>query len=99
MFGIFTSFVDSLQRTKKENERVKQAAKKAADQKAAEEKRALEKRQRAAVAVLPDDGKETGIMDDLVAELASGSAFRKGKRKNRRGGREAAPDKGVESGC
>ena len=91
--------MDSLQQTKKENERVKQAAKKAADQKAAEEKRALERRERAAVAVLPDDGKEKGIMDDLVAELASGSAFRKGKRKNRRGGREVAPNNGEESGC
>lgn len=89
IFGIFTTFVQQLQVAKKERDRAKQAEQRALEAKAAEEKRVKEKQsKRAGVTMLPDDGKEKGIMDDLVAELASGSAFRKGKRKNRRGARE-----------
>lgn len=84
LFGIFAEFSASLQQAQRENREVREAQRRADDKAAAEAARAAATRNKRQKIRVDDDGKDKGIMDDLTAALASGSAFRKGPRKNRR---------------
>jgi predicted HicB family RNase H-like nuclease len=93
LFGTFKNFVEDVVKADRDNRRAKEELRKAAERAIAAEKKAKQT-PGDKVRVQAKDGKDKGILDDLTAELESGTAFR-GRRQNRRPPRGAHPRTGA----